>query len=439
MAKLVPLPTQDADADYLASNSRGALFSEAGTGKTLTVLEAFKRQDWASRLIVVAPPIALRMWEQNIADHLDARVQRIKTGKDKLDWSADAIVMSYSMVGPMTAQDSALGAEEAIAIDESDALKTLSSQRTKAVYGVRASGRNCLIDSAPFVWPMTGTPIRRYADDLYPHLRALHPEKLKSEFGITSLAGFRRDFCVEQLKRFHPRQPAKPTVIGSKNEAILHDFIYDNEIAVRRTIHDVARYMPPLTVNEITVNYDESQALLEACAGTIEMTEDDAVMATARRLLGVAKARHVANYALDVKQGVSCPILLLYWHKEVGQILQSVLQKDYAVDLIDGATSSDERFASEQRFNSGQSDFLLGQIASMGVAINLQAGSHYAIFAEEDWSPAAKEQAMRRIWRLGQDTHVQVDVCLADHDLDLAVSNVIDRKDVSAARIINRP
>lgn len=438
MAKLVPLPTQDADADYLASNSRGALFSEAGTGKTLTVLEGFSRQSSANRLLVTAPPIALRMWEQNISDHLGCKVQRIASGKDQIDFSADAIVMSYSMVAPMIAQDPTLGVETAIAIDESDALKTLSSQRTKAVYGTRASGRNCLIDGAEFVWPMTGTPIRRYADDLYPHLRSLHPALLKSALGITSLTGFQRDFCVTQLKRFHPRQPAKPTVIGNKNEQALHGFIYNNDLAVRRTIHDVARYMPPLTINEVTVDYNESQELLEACAGSIEMTEDDAVMATARRLLGEAKAPYVANYALDVKSGVSCPILLLYWHKDVGQVLRSVLSRaGQRVDLIDGATSSDDRFASEQRFNAGDTDFLLGQISSMGVAINLQAGSHYAIFAEEDWSPAAKEQAMRRIWRLGQDTHVHVDVCLADHDLDQAVSNVIDRKDVSARRIIN--
>jgi SNF2 family DNA or RNA helicase len=73
----------------------------------------------------------------------------------------------------------------------------------------------------------------------------------------------------------------------------------------------------------------------------------------------------------------------------------------------------------------------------MGVAINLQQGSHYAIFAERDWSPAAQEQALRRLWRLGQDLHVHVDICEADHPIDEAVSLVVARKGKSANRVMN--
>jgi SNF2 family DNA or RNA helicase len=161
-------------------------------------------------------------------------------------------------------------------------------------------------------------------------------------------------------------------------------------------------------------------------------------MAKARRLLGVAKANYVAEYVYDVWGQLTCPVLILYWHKDVGTALEAwFAAKNLNVRKIDGATSQDKRAEAEAVFNAQECDILLGQIASMGVAINLQKGSHYAVFAERDWSPAAQEQALRRLWRLGQDTHVQIDICEAEHPMDEAVGMVVDRKGKSATKIID--
>lgn len=428
---LQPLPTQTKDADFLVNNLHPALFSEPGTGKTITALEGYKRAQ--GRLLVIAPPIALRMWAHNIEEHLGARVQIIRTGSDKVDWTADVHVLTYSLACKFPQ----LAGADVLVLDESDALKTLNSQRTRAIYGDRANLKNCLAVGAQHVWPLTGTPIRRYADDLYPQLKALHGARLKADLGITSYQGFLDRFCVTQLRRFHARQQAKPTVIANKNEEELRDFIYGNKLAVRRTIHDVAAYMPPLTLRDVTVEYDNTAELREATGEAIDAGESEAVMATARRLLGIAKAKHVAAYALETWEALSVPLLMFYWHKEVGDILEMAFKaKGMAVGRIDGATSQAKRAKLEDDFNDHKIDVLLGQIASMGVAINLQRGSHYGIFAEMDWSPAAKDQALRRLWRMGQDTHVQIDICTAEHPIDEAVASVTSRKELSAERIV---
>ena len=429
---LEPLPTQVQDADFLAQHRHPALFSEPGTGKTITALEGWKRV--GGRLLVVAPPIALRMWQHNIDAHLGARAQILRAGKDTIDKSADAHVLSYQMAGKFPD----LAGADVLVLDESDALKSLDSHRTQAVFGHRAQMKSGLAVGAAHVWPLTGTPIRRYADDVYPHLRALHPDLLRKELGIWTYQQFVDRFCVTQLRRFHARQRAQPTVIGNRDEAALRAFIYGNNLAVRRTIHDVAAFMPPLTTREVTVQYDDSEALKEATGEALGAGEMEPVMATARRLLGAAKAPHVAAYVRDTWDQLSCAMLVFYWHKEAGDILQARLEAaDLIVRRIDGSTSADKRVEYERAFNAGEIDILLGQIASMGVAINLQQGSYYGVFAEMDWSPAAKDQALRRLWRLGQKTHVQIDICQADHPLDEAVSMVLDRKDTSARKVVN--
>lgn len=425
---LTPLPTQVADAAYLVRKKRACLFSEPGTGKTLTALEAWKQV--GGKLVVVAPPIALRMWQTNIAEHCGVNVQRIKTGRDKIDLSAEAYVLSYSLAGKFDLKP------DVLVLDEADALKTLNSERTKAIFGKNCGMKDCLAADVPYVWFLTGTPIRRYADDLYPVLRALFRDEMAKELTVTSVEGFRGLFCVSQLRRFHPRQPATWTVIGNKNEDRLREFIYGNEIAVRRTIHDVAAYMPPLTIRTVTVDYDNNDELKEATGEAVYAGEQDPIMAKARRLLGVAKSRAVADYVFETWQQLSCPVLVLYWHKDVGNALAGYFaQRDLVVNKIDGATSAADKQRYEDAFNAQESDILLGQIASMGVAINLQKGSHYAIFAERDWSPAAQEQALRRLWRLGQEVHVHVDICEAEHPMDEAVGMVVQRKSKSSTKI----
>jgi SNF2 family DNA or RNA helicase len=424
------LPTQIADAAYLVAQKRGCLFSEPGTGKTLTALEAWRQV--GGRLVVVAPPIALRMWQQNILAHCGAAAQIIRKGGDKIDPNSDAYVLSYSMASKFELRP------DVLVLDEADALKTLNTERTRAVFGHNSAMRDCLAENVEYIWFLTGTPIRRYADDLYPMLRALYAPLLKEALGITSLEGFRERFCVRQLRRFHPRQPAVSTVIGNKDEKTLHDFIYANGIAVRRTIHEVAAMMPPLTVRSITVDYDDNAELRAATGEAVHAGEQDPIMSKARRLLGVAKSPAVAAYVDEVWETLNCPVLVLYWHKDVGDILHTILSaRDLAIRKIDGATKQKERQKAEDEFNAQKIDILLGQIASMGVAINLQKGSHHAVFAERDWSPAAQEQAMRRLWRLGQDTHVHVDICEAEHPIDQALASVVSRKDKSATKIID--
>ena len=435
------LPTQIEDAAYLADSPRlrGSMFSAPGTGKTLTALAAVERLDLSGTWAVIAPPIALRMWAQNIESYLGVKAQVLRSSSDKIDRFADFYVTTYGLAGAFPHLRNCVGG----IADEADALKTLSSQRTKAIYGNKASGKNCLIENMDAFFPLTGTPIRRYADDLYPWFKALHPAVLKRE-GLGTLKAYQEAFCVTQMRRFHPRMPMKATVIGNKNEALLKSLIYGQggmmprpALAKRRTIHDVSAFMPDLTEREISVGFEDSQELREA-SNLVDYEEgNEAIMAKARRLLGLAKADACAGYILDVVADERVPVLVLYWHRAVQEYLRAAFEKEgLRVAVIDGATSTSDREKYEDRFNAGSLDILLGQIQSMGVSLNLQKGSNRAVFVERDWSPSSQEQGYKRLWRLGQEQKVMVDYCLADHPIEEAVTNVNARKQKSNDRII---
>ena len=59
------LPHQIEDAQFLAARRFAGNFSGMGSGKTLTALEAFRlvRELVTDQVIIIGPPISLRMWQ----------------------------------------------------------------------------------------------------------------------------------------------------------------------------------------------------------------------------------------------------------------------------------------------------------------------------------------------------------------------------------------
>ena len=130
---MILLPHQIEDAAFLASRAFAGCFSGMGSGKTRTALEA-ARLVGANPLIVIAPPIALRMWSREAGDHLGLSVQIIKTGAAKIDRAVPVVVMSYEIATKRAAELKAIAATSPKAVlicDESHALKSTTAKRTK--------------------------------------------------------------------------------------------------------------------------------------------------------------------------------------------------------------------------------------------------------------------------------------------------------------------
>ena len=257
---------------------------------------------------------------------------------------------------------------------------------------------------------------------------------MKERCGGSSVDRFNLRYTVVQSRQFPgARYPTKMTV-GSRNTDELYRWIFGDNLAVRRELADVWAAMPPLTTNRLQIGLDMDDELRDILAGfkTMQQIEqavasNDEHIATARRKIGEGKVGSAAAEIRDRIEIGQGPILVGAWHRSVIDALADELS-DLRVGVLDGRTSANEKSRLQDAFNDKKLDVLIGQIAAMGVSLNLQHGGNRIIVVEEDWSPSVMDQFFARLHRIGQTEHVHVDILESDDKLSQAVRRISNTK-----------
>ncbi|MDA3041232.1 MAG: DEAD/DEAH box helicase [Actinomycetota bacterium] len=425
------------DAQFLASKRFAGNFSGMGSGKTLTALEAFRlaRKLVTDQVIIVGPPISLRMWASEFEAFFPGdKAQLVKTGKTKLDGSASALVMSYEIATKRAAELSQLKAR-ALICDESHALKSTGSKRTKAILG-----NGGLSQSVDHAWMLTGTPATRYSDDLYPFLINADMQGLKRRCGGVDKKRFEQVFCVTQMKRLpHIRFPIRQ-VVGSRNTDQLNSWIYADGLAIRRELKDVWDAMPAITRQAYAITPKMSadvralmKAVEEKSPEEISLMEksSDPALATIMREIGMSKVDAAVDYIVSLVEdrAIEGGVLVGAWHTDVIDAIRGGLSAhNIAANVIDGRSSTSSRADGQRCFNDRTVSVLIGQIAAMGVSLNLQEGGSTIVTVEENWSPAVMDQFYARLHRMGQKDHVNVINLRTDLKIEKALVRIAARK-----------
>lgn len=414
---------------HMHKNMRMLLLSDPGAGKTLTALDALLRAeieredsgDPPAKVIVICPLIAIRTWAQWISKvyqeaDIDCVVQILRGNKDKIREDATHLIVTYgslSRKGALLTDALVIWGADVLICDESHFLNGGSSNRTEAVLG-----RGMIADQVEWAWFLTGTPVPRYLDGLWPVLHRCFPERLAS-FGIASERGYLETFCVIRSVKYGQMRYPKKTVVGSRNMKLMNRILYDgpNAIAIRNKLK--MRQEP--VFSDLTLDLKPSVVLLDlqkqALKAQVEMEVDDygnpvkvvdPTVAKALHVYGQELAPLVSVAVTSELQQVDDGILVLFWHTAVGLQLFNDIE---GARLIYGGTPQKARDAAVDDFNSGKARILLGQISAMGVALNLQEKCHTVIFAEDTYSDAANQQAWQRVWRRGQTKTVNVKFC----------------------------
>lgn len=431
-------PHQEKGAAFLAGEPGTAgLFFGMGTGKTITSLEAFKRSD-AHRLLVIAPPIALPMWLEQAQSYLNVfdNVSAIlKTGKTPVKPGHEVLVVSYAIA--TTRKDELrdwLAAEcGALICDESHALKSTTAKRTQAILG-----KDGICDGAVYAWMLTGTPITRWNDDMFPFLCRADLQGLKYRCGGTSKKKFDLRYTVQQKRQFAGARFPTWMTVGNKNTDELADWIYGDELAIRVDLEEVFANMPPLTQNRYEIKIAADPELKAKLKEMERMSMADIqqqakskepALATIRRELGLAKVKAAADEIAErIESGQN--VLVGAWHTEVIDALEENLSKrGYTTGIIDGRTPARSKEAQTDNWNRGGIKALICQIAAAGVSLNLQHGGTQIVVVEEDWSPSIMDQFYARLWRYGQEKHVHVDTLMSGTKLDKALARISATKE----------
>jgi SNF2 family DNA or RNA helicase len=148
----------------------------------------------------------------------------------------------------------------------------------------------------------------------------------------------------------------------------------------------------------------------------------------------------VLSAAAEIRERIAIgqgPILVGAWHRAVIDALADELS-DLRVGVLDGRTSAAEKGRLQDSFNARELDVLIGQIAAMGVSLNLQHGGNRIVVVEEDWSPAVMDQFYARLHRIGQTEHVHIDILDSADKLSQAVRRISSAKRSSHATALGR-
>jgi SWI/SNF-related matrix-associated actin-dependent regulator 1 of chromatin subfamily A len=444
--KLFPHQTRGA---YFLTNSYGTkgLFFGMGTGKTVTALEGVAKvraKVADTRVLIIAPPIALPMWLNEAQQYLrvysdDSGI--LTTGKTPIKNDPHVLVVSYAIAAARADElrEWLRGATGILICDESHALKNSEAKRTQHVLG---SGG--IASAAAYSWMLTGTPITRWNDDMYPFLCRADPEAMEDYLGGMSLQKFQLKYTVRQKRKFAGARFAKDVVVGNRNTEDLAEWIYTDDngreapLALRVDLEEVFANMPPLTKTSYPIKIDatpELKAQLKAMEKLSlqdiqeQLKSKEPALASVRRNLGLAKVKAAAAEIIErIESGQN--VLVGAWHTDVIDALIDALPHKYAADVIDGRTSSKAKVRVTENWNAGELNVVVAQIAAAGVSLNLQHGGTQIIVVEEDWSPSVMDQFYARLWRYGQKKHVHVDTLASDTKLDKALARISRTKEL---------
>lgn len=436
------------------SNGNFGLLWEPGAGKTLPAVVA--------GAIVGGPrlylcPAALRRQTRRVATGLGISCQMIEKRGETVDDKAELVIASYGAV-----TDKPLFKQlrkrkwSSIVLDEAHYLKSPSASRTAAVYGARLQpdgpSKGALINTTDRVWWLTGTPILATPADLYTHFsRLIDWTPLYTDSNSLTFADWKTRYTSGYMSDFGAGSSYVPTGINKEFNAELIARLAGNVdrltkrdvMSIGEPIFDTIE-MDPHRVSLDLIEDPQVRDYVKAMLGDrvqLKRLDDLQILAphlaTYRKAIGVAKAKEIAEIALEEIYGGTDRILIAAWHTDVIKtILARFERTNVTAAAIHGGVSMAKREQICDAWDAGDIQVLVVNITAAGLGLNLQSGARL-IFAELDWTASNNEQVVARLWRGGQERIVRVSFTELPGTLDRVICEVASRKARAAYQVLD--
>ena len=406
-------PFQKANVEYVLRRQHALIGDEPGLGKTPTAI-CVANELAAKNILVICPANIRLQWVERIREWSTIRgryhIYPILKSSDGVHPRAEWTIISYNLVSsPAIAEALKMRHWDLVIMDEAHYVKTPTSQRTRSCLGDEG-----IIQNAEHVLALTGTPLPNRPSECFTLSKALCWEAI--------------DFMPEKQfrERFNPQDR------GSHREQVgrlpeLNARLRANYMCRHRK-RDVLTQLPAIRhdIVHIEENGDirkalEAERLLDIDPTDMRSTPVEVLghISTVRKMMGVAKAPQVAEYASMVLDGGVHKLVIFAWHIEVLDILEKKLSK-YGPMRIDGRVPPVTRQHRVDTFiNYPNVRVFLGNLQSIGVGVDgLQRVCSRAIFAEASWTPADNDQGVGRLERFGQENPILIDYMVAQGSYD---------------------
>lgn len=427
------LPFQKAGIEYALERQNTLIGDEMGLGKTIQAIGVINATPDASKILVVCPASLKLNWRRELRKWLVNQNLTVGVATTQHLPPANITVINYEAVVKHQAWLHAIEWDIVI-VDEAHYVKTPKSNRSKAVYKLKAKRRLCL----------TGTPIVNRPQEVFPLLKWLDPETWtwkqferrylppKDYWGGRDNTGrnlgelqerMRRSVLIRRLKsdvltelppkrrqvlEFEPKDARQHQLVAAERarfeEAIGHSIeggITDEEFrsAFRSVKGDTDA--PGISIGELS-----------------QLRHDTAL----------AKVPTVVAHVCDLLDETPKVILFAH-HRDVLTGLYEGLTQ-FGASILTGDTPIEERQRLVDSFQNDDSHrVFVASILAAGVGLTLTAANH-VVFAELDWVPGNLKQAEDRAHRIGSEGHESINVqyLVLEGSLDAYIANLVAEK-----------
>ena len=399
--------------DFLLATEHALITSDAGTGKTRCVLEAFRQSD-ATRLLVLAPLSILKpAWGDDIDRWTPeltwgtSTAGSVKNRKAAFEAGVDVVITNHDAVKWLLKPENIglLHDFDAIAVDEVTAYKNPNSARSRAIRD--------LVDCFDYRIMMSGTITPNSVTDIW------HPVVLLDDgerLGRT-FYGFRLQVCTPQQVGPNPNQvkwndnPGAQDMVAAKIHDITIRFRFQDCIDIPEHSKQMMYIDLP---TQLQAQYEQlrDQALLEAengalinavhagakyqkllqlCSGVV-YDEDgkDVVFSTDRSQL-----------VMDLVSERDHSVVAFNWKHQKNELLKLADKMKLPYAVIDGETKQADRDRAVEDFQAGKLRVIFAHPASAGHGLTLTRGCA-TIWASPTNRSELFSQFNSRIYRAGQ-------------------------------------
>ena len=418
---------QKATLDYLLVRGGGINGDQPGLGKTPTSI-AYANAREAQRILVICPASVRIQWGERIKEWSTiprCHVAVMLKVKDGIHPTANYQVISYDAArNPAIIRAIGKYPWDLLICDEAHKMKNIDALTTRAILGnsrgeyqhgihrLKAIAGYCSEHLA-----LTGTLLLNRPSECYNLIRFFDHEAI--------------DFMSEEkFKDRYNRQADMRTIEGKrfKLESTSLELELQNRLRVnvmaRHEKKDVLTFMKPPRYAIVRCEENgavrgalDVEGLLNIPIDEIQTTKDFDILghiAEARRLMGIALAPQIVDYATDFLEGSDEKLVIFGWHLEVLDIFEEELSR-FGTVRIDGRKSANARQKAVDDFiNRPNTRVFIGNIQAAGTGLDgLQQVCSRCYLAEPDWVPAQNEQAVSRLDRIGQNELVTAEIFVA--------------------------
>ena len=442
---------QEKAVNLSADRHSYAYFLEVGLGKsaiTITNIGMLVLANKLTGVLIVSPRGVHRQWcEEQFPDHLDSQIKQrsiiwngtipnVKRRDEQLTVFSINIDAIRTKNGFKAASEflKEHSGKNMVVIDESQKIKSGSSQRTKAAWSLGAM--------ATYRRILSGTPIAKNVGDLFSQFKFLDERILNHKYFVS----FRNHFLI--LGGFEGKQ-----IVGQKNVEELYSLIAPHSFRLTKA---EALDLPEKIYTKQVYEMSETSAMhyQNLKKNFLTLLDNGDIVDVPNAVSCLVRLQQTLSGYLPSEDGVfevfsndrieqmlevieqieGQAIIFSRFTKDIDRIIEA-LNNEYGNDQAvryDG-TNVRDRDNSIKLFLGGNARFFVANQAAASTGLNLQTGGcQHMIFYSNSFDYIAREQAEGRIHRLGTKGAVTYIDLVASKSIDGHIlKNLRNKKNIS--------